>query len=120
MASWPASLPQHQFVGLTVQYEPNVLEFEVDAGPAKRRRRSSKTRVYVRTDMELTGAQMAVFAEFFETTLVSGTLAFDWAHPVTDAAASFRFSRRPSWTLVVPAVDTDERCYQGTLDLEIL
>ncbi len=120
MASWPVSLPQQQFLGLQIQYEPNVLEFEVDAGPAKRRRRSSKGRTYLRTDIELRGDQLAVFETFYDTTLVSGTLAFDWTHPATDAAASFRFQRKPAWTLVVPATDPDDRCYQGSLDLELL
>ena len=120
MASWPASLPQHQFVGLSIEDDPGVIEFAVDLGPAKRRRRSSKTRRYVRTDIELTGTQLAVFETFYETTLTSGTLSFDWEHPTTDQTAEFRFLAKPVWTLTVPSKLPADRTYAGTLDLEIL
>ena len=119
-AVWPPTLPQFQFSGFDEISEPNVAEFEVDNGPLKKRRRSTKEKQYVRIMAELTGAEVAIFETFWSDTIAHGVTSFEWDHPRTDATAEFRFIQKPKWKQIVPAADPDDRVYRGALELEVL
>lgn len=92
---WPAALPQKALKeGYRETASDNLLESQMDAGPAKIRRRfTTRSRMFQMT-IACTASQAATFLSFFETTLKDGSLPFDWVHPRTGAAATFRF-RKP-------------------------
>jgi hypothetical protein len=121
-AVWPAGLPQEALMGLSRQTDPNVIAYQTGHGPVKLRRSSSIPAVYETTEIELTGAQVATFDTFFDTTLVSGTLPFTWVDMISGAATTFRFreGRKPAFAEIVGARDRDSRIYSGVLDLEVI
>lgn len=120
MAVWPASLPQRQFVGLTESAAPNVIEFQVSAGPYKKRRRSTRERQFQSTPIELTGVEKATFDTFFDSTLLGGVEEFEWKNSITDATQNFRFVKKPTWTLFAPASNPNNRMYRAVLELELM
>lgn len=92
MAVWPAGLPQTPLAdGFSEANTPNVIRSENDAGPTNARRRYTVPVKRYALRVLLTTAQVATFESFYETTLASGVLPFDWVDPRTGAAASFIF-----------------------------
>lgn len=93
MAVWPASLPQdlQASPGLDEQPPDVMLETQMDAGPPKARRRFTAGFRPIKGTVEVTITQRNTLDDFFVNTLAGGTLPFDWKHPTTGAAATFRF-----------------------------
>jgi len=114
---WPPSLPQDAFIGQSFQRRVAFAQFSVDAGPAKRRRVFGNASSDVRSPMILTQAQMATFDTFWIDTLFEGSLEFDWVHPVTGLAATFRFNEYPNFSKLESA---SGKLYQATLSVELL
>lgn len=101
MPSWPSSLPAYvQEGGYQERFQDQKLESNMDSGPAKLRRRFTKNIRFFGVQMLMTQAQVTDFETFYFTTLKGGTLTFDWVHPRTQAATTFRF-RNPSPTYSV-------------------
>ncbi|CAB4122388.1 hypothetical protein UFOVP32_16 [uncultured Caudovirales phage] len=95
-ASWPTSLPQYVLEnGYSESLEDQTIETQMDTGPAKIRRRFTTTIRKFVIAVQLDPTQMAVFEDFYLTTLAGGSLPFDWVHPRTRAAKTFRF-RKPT------------------------
>lgn len=118
MTTWPATLPQNQFLGMTEQDDDAVLRTPMDAGPPSRRNRFTAITRGVRTPIVVTGAQKQVFDTFYRDTLRNGSLAFDWEDPTTDVTLSFAFRGPPQWALIRGGTP-DNRVWETTLDLEI-
>jgi hypothetical protein len=118
MPTWPATLP-NQFVGLTDKRQDAVARTPMDAGPQSRRARFTAASREFHTPIFLTGAQRAIFDQFFIVDLIEGTLAFDWEDPVTDATISLSFRAPPEWSLFRGASDPERRVWQASLELEI-
>lgn len=91
-ASWPSSLPQYVFEqGYSEKLNDQVVESSVDSGPPKVRRRYTKQiRTFAMT-IRLSPTQKQTFEGFWQDTLLGGSLPFDWVHPLTRDAMSFRF-----------------------------
>jgi hypothetical protein len=117
--SWPATLPQEQFIGLTDQRQVAVVRTQMDEGPAKVRRKFSAAVRDVMVPIVLNGTQRGAFDPFFISDLEEGALAFDWDDPVTDSTLSFRFIEPPQWTLEVGGAPA-ARIWKATMKLEIL
>lgn len=101
MAAWPASLPQMLSMdGFQEQTVDILLRSTMDAGPDKVRPLYTAAPVDIAGTMVLTVAQRATLETFYDTTLNFGTDAFDWVHPVTQAAASFTFRARPGYAAI--------------------
>jgi len=117
---WPHSLGDQLF-GIDVTPEDGLVRTQKDIGPAKVRRRSTRTVHRVSMPVEFTGAQYAIFKTFYETTLQGGALAFDWEDPFTDQTTTYRFASTaaPALSQFIPG-STTERWWRGTLDLEVL
>lgn len=118
MATWPAQLPQDQFLNLTDQQQDSVLRTNMETGPPSRRARFTAVTRAVDVPIMMTGDQRAVFDDFYRDDLAFGALAFDWEDPSTDATVSFAFRSPPKWTLRrggLPAA----RIWQSSLELEI-
>lgn len=115
--TWPASLPQDFFIGLSERRRPAFQEFAVDAGPSMRRRIFGGSKDDLGDPIVLDQAQRVTFDTFYRTTLEEGTLEFDWTHPVSGATATYRFADAPSFTHFV---NTSGFFYQGQLSLELM
>jgi hypothetical protein len=118
--TWPPTLPQLPDIGVSEEVQPNTVETEVDSGPSRIRRRSTKRRVFQTAPMTLTGAEYALLKTFYEDTLLDGTLTFDWTDVMTGTAAEFRFVSPPVPQMWAPALDPDNRWYTVTLELEVM
>lgn len=95
-ATWPTALPQYVLQqGFREQMPDTLLETQMEAGPAKSRRRYTTGYRQFGVALAMTATQRAIFDSFFVTTLKGGSLPFDWKDPVTQAAATFRF-RKPA------------------------
>lgn len=116
---WPATLPQHPFIGYEEQAQPNTVESEVGNGPPKVRRRSTRERVFQTTPVEITGAQKATF-EAFWANISHGADPFEWTDMATGATVDFRFVRKPRWRNLSPGDSVNNRLYAGTIELERL
>ena len=113
--AWHVDLPQELFVAGYSGTFPNVtIKSDMDAGPAKVRRRFTAGVEPVSGTMIMTAAQLATFDTFYNTTLLGGSLRFSWTKPpVHTVACEMRFTEVPSWTKV-------EGEYEVSLSLEVL
>lgn len=119
MATWPGTLPQSPFLGVSDKRNKAVARTEMDTGPPKMRRRFTAAVREIDVGMFLTGAQRTTFDTFFITTLKEGALSFDWTDPNDGATASMRFREPPAWQQI-RAGSPDAKLWQSSLKLEIL
>lgn len=99
MATWPTSLPQYVLEqGYQESLEDQTIETAMDAGPPKVRRRFTTSVRKLTVQVQMDADQAAIFEDFYLNTCAGGSLPFEWVHPRTRAARTFRF-RKP-----VPAV----------------
>ena len=114
--AWPAGLPQYVLVsGYTETAPNNTIRTEMAAGPAKLRRRSTAAVRTISCQLRLSYAQRAALDGFYLSDTASGSVPFDWVHPVTRAAVSIRFVEPPSL-----AADAGGRHFIASLKLEIV
>ncbi len=118
-AVWPSTLPQLPLPGWDETAQPNVIESDMASGPPKRRRRSTRQRVFQTTDMQFTGTQKITFDAFWEV-IKHGVEPFEWLDMETGVVAEFRFvePKKPAFRNITPAPDADLRWYAATLKLE--
>ena len=113
---WPASLPQRMLVAGFVERPPETRQrSEPDVGPSILFNRSTVGRHEIDGGVALDATQKATLEAFHATTLGNGTLPFDWVHPISQAATTFRFRSVPSYT---PRARGQR--WTGRLELEIL
>ena len=112
---WPAELPQQLFVnGYSQSFAETTIKSDMDAGPAKVRRRFTAGVEPVSGTMLLTETQLGYLRTFFVDTLLGGSLRFSWTKPPAHSTAcEMRFTAPPSWTKV-------EGDYEVNLSLEVL
>ena len=115
MPRWPSALPQTFLVdGFQENFPNTLLRSEMEAGPAEQRRRFTAGVTPLSGSLDLTKAELAVLRAFYSADTKDGALAFDWAHPITEEAASVRFTAPP----VIRAAAPDG--FRVALNLEIL
>jgi hypothetical protein len=73
----------------------NVAQFVPEVGAPKMRSRSTANGATASCYFILTPTQLGVFNTFYETTLVSGALPFDWTHPILGTQYSWCFAAAP-------------------------
>jgi len=114
--SWPVSLPQTLFIEGYKQSLPDVtMKSDMDAGPAKVRRRFTAGVTPVSGTQKYTAAQLSTFQSFFEDTLLGGSLRFSWTKPPAHTeACEMRFTAAPTFTALGDGI------YQVELALEVL
>lgn len=111
---WPASLPQELLMsGYQQSVKNNLLRTQMEAGPAKVRRRGGAYPEPVQGRQMMTKPQFENFRIFYITTLEDGSLRFSWIEPLSKVAAEFRFTSPPNWAISGGFVDV-------SLQLEIL
>lgn len=114
MAAWPAALYGHIVKGSFTETPPqNVLRTQMDAGPAKLRRRSTANVRTFSLTLFLTKALVTTFDTFYVTTIQSGALAFDMYHPRTHVTGEYRIVNQPTYLPM-------KEGFSVRLDLELL
>jgi hypothetical protein len=98
MADWPETLPQIPLIAGAVETLPDlVLRTEMDAGPAKTRKRFTAGSRFHDLELNLTSTQVGYFDTFFITTVDGGATKFNWKNPRTQTSAEFKFVGQPTY-----------------------
>jgi hypothetical protein len=100
--TWPGTLPKIAFVdNFTEAPEDANVEFPVEVGPPKRRRRISSPQRLVEANIVITTAQRAILLSFYESDCNGGTTYFDMSHPIDGGAAvAWGFREPPTFQLI--------------------
>lgn len=117
MATWPSTLPQefHQN-GFSIKPPVGAIRTSMSTGKAFQRRRYTAAVQPISGRMWLTADQYSTLIAFWENTLAMGSLEFDWVHPITGDAATFRFPADKPPTISV----VDGEVYGVNMQLEIV
>jgi len=84
MILWPGALPQQLLVeGYEEQLSNMLIRTEMDAGPAKVRRRFTAAPRPVNGQIVVTPAQLVFFRAWYYNVLLGGSLRFGWTDPFT-------------------------------------
>lgn len=113
MASWPNTLPACPEWQYSENYQDGRIRSDMDAGPAKLRRRFTVVVQNFSLQIKLTSAQVDTIISFYDNTLEMGTATFKWFHPRTQDPASCRFVSRP-------AISGMDGLYSVSFEMEIL
>lgn len=115
MAVWPTSLPQLALANPFEEAGQSILiRTEMDVGPPKVRARYTAEMKRYRFGLVLTAAQVVTLETFFTTTIVFGSLPFDWLDQRLQTTVELRLVNRPAYTAL--GADT----WRTELDLEYL
>lgn len=116
---WPPSLPQElRIADHAVTFPSGVIRTQMDAGPAKVRRRFSSAPVPHRGSIVVDGEQLETLWLFFEQSTSMGAEAFEWVDPRTGNAAMVRFLEPPQTSPLAPRSPTSK--WTVTLAIEVL
>lgn len=85
---WPVGLPQKPNTDYSETGGALILRTSMDAGPAKMRRRGTRTNT-MQVSFELSTAQVAILQDFAENDL-NGTARFGFPHPRTNEIVEVR------------------------------
>jgi hypothetical protein len=100
VSAWPVDLPQaFQISGFSEGSGDGSVEYQPDVGPPLTRLRTAAVVRPMAGNMILTDVQLASFRTFFDTTLLSGTLPFNFPDQVRSGTLLVKFTKqnRPSW-----------------------
>lgn len=113
MADWPDSLPCALMNSYTESPPENTIRSQMDTGIPKLRRRSTAATRPISFSMSLTAAQYQLLDDFYVNDVFSGSIPFNYTHPVTGAAVEARFLERPQYR-------SQSGRYLAAINLEIL
>ena len=115
MATWPDTLPDTPLLdGYSETRQQEFLRSEMDAGPAKQRRRFSAATYYFNVSYVLDESQLDDLNYFYTIDLYGGSLPFDWIHPRTGDEVQARFMSPISFSVL------SGQYYKLNLELEVL
>lgn len=104
-AAFPASLQQYvNSDSFSYQFGETTIRSNMDIGPAKIRRRTTRPIDTLSGTILLSVSQFTVFETFFNTTINGGANRFTLPHPITGVVSEFRFTKPPSVRNVGPIV----------------
>lgn len=117
MVDWPSTLPQRPLADDWSEELPDLLlRSPMDIGPAKTRRRTTAGVTPVQASFRMTPTELAAFRTFYQTTVVSGSVPFDWVHPITGETLSWQIVPKPRIT----PYRSNSPNYRVSLQLEAL
>ena len=94
--NWPDTLPQAWLNEGYQETLPNVMiRSEMDAGPAKSRRRFTAQVTPIKAQLLLTTTEKGYLETFFNTTTAGGSLSFTFPHNGADV---LRFTEAPTFS----------------------
>nr|WP_300312734.1 hypothetical protein [Halomonas sp.] len=118
MIQWPAELPQEPLAdGYREVPGNNVLESGMDAGPKKTRRRFTAVEKPLPLSFLLEADQADIFEDFFENTLLDGSLPFSMLHPRKKTPVTMLFVGKEKYAL--EPLGSGTYYQQLTMNLEI-
>jgi len=118
--TWPGSLTRTPRVAELQEDAPAiVIRSEVDAGPAKIRRRFTGDLRRFTIGLDLRRSEVEVFDLWFREQTYGGALSFSWKHPRKGTAADFRFLSTPTYRPKAPRGDGNE-WWTVSFDVEML
>lgn len=91
-ATWPPSL--QQFLnqdGFGLKQQPTNIRTKMETGPTKVRRRFTNPQELMGGTIWLKDTQYATFKDFYNSTLLDGSLTFDFVHPLSGQLLEWRF-----------------------------
>ena len=90
---WPAALQQYlNQEGFGLKKGKQTIRSETETGPAKVRRRTTKSVDQMTGSIIIEGKDdFDTFENFYDTTLGAGVLPFEFAHPITLVVEEWRF-----------------------------
>lgn len=105
---WPATLENKVNSGsFTFQIGETVIRTQMDVGPNKTRRRSTKSiDTYQVSLLVKDFNEFTDLYDFYDVDLNGGTLAFDFLDPLTNTTREFKFSSPPSFSSLGAGVFT--------------
>lgn len=115
--AWPSDLPQaFQQDGFSEGEGDGLIEYQPDVGPSITRLATSAVMRPMSGNMIVTDVQLASFRTFFETTILRGSLPFDFPDQVRSGTLLVKFTKQtpPSW------VNLGGPTYQLNLALMVL
>jgi hypothetical protein len=77
--------------------ETNVVDFPVEVGAPKRRRRSYIPSSQLRFSRTISGTQLQIFEDFFNADLKGGVYNFTAVDPRLGVTTEYTFMQTPSW-----------------------
>lgn len=77
MPIWPAQLPHPALTGYSLEPQSAFIRSDMDAGPARQRRRYTAVPTQVSAQVTLTREQFALFEAWYEHRIQSGAAWFD-------------------------------------------
>lgn len=96
MPSWPVTLPTAPLNdGFRETIPVTAVRTEMDAGPAKIRRRTTAGVRRLALSYLLTASQVDTLESFVSGDIAGGALSFTFPHPRTDSLLNCRFARLP-------------------------
>lgn len=101
--------------GFSEQAPNTIIRSQMEAGPAKLRRRFTAGTRNFDCHLYLSADQVEALDAFYVSTLAGGALSFDWKHPRTQAAVTYRFVEPPSYKPVKRG-----SAWQASMKLEVL
>ena len=115
MTSWPSTLPQKPLSSGYQEVPPdNTVRTEMDAGPAKVRRRFTANVRKMIMKFELDLSQVDTLDSFFDNTIKSGALSFDMPHPRTGNTVTARIVKPPEYKSI------GGEYFDANIEMEIL
>ncbi|MDG4603751.1 MAG: hypothetical protein P9C48_14435 [Defluviicoccus sp.] len=96
MPAWPASLPQRPLADGFRETPPDlIVRSQTDLGSPRVRRRATAGVTRVALAFRFSRTQLATFRTFLHADLQDRALAFQWTHPITGVAGSWRIAEAP-------------------------
>ena len=81
---------------------PNVVNFPVEVGPAKKRRRTYLPSTSLQFHRIISTEDLAIFLDFFNDDLKTGVYNFSAIDPRTEELTEYEFIQVPEWRDVSP------------------
>jgi len=103
MTSWPGSLPQKPLLDGNSEVPPKTtVRTQMDAGPAKVRRRFTAGTRDFNAEFIMSKSQVATFDDFYINTINGGANRFDFDNPRTGTTHEFRIVDQPQYQKIGP------------------
>lgn len=98
---WPVGLPQYlQMAGASKGMGNGLLEYAPEVGPSITRRRTTARMRPISGSMICSSAQITTFETFYNTTIIGGSLPFNFPDPRTGSTLLVKFTAEnpPNYT----------------------
>jgi len=97
--NWPTSLPSLvNSESFSMDIGDTLIKTDMDIGPSKVRRRSTRSVDNYTITMDLNQSQVLALKTFFSTTLNGGATTFYFTDPLTNIVEIFRFKKPPAFS----------------------